>query len=128
MFFARLNSSRQVNRIERISFKVEKKTDNENLLKKVYTKENVAETLGEKNDYVKTPVDDTAEGVPPSDSALRKARAGQQTVIPDQNGRDSHLDDAEKVEYHAVHNDTPAPDYRDEIYREKPVEGRIANQ
>ena len=108
--------------------KVEKKANSENLIKKVYTKENVSETLGEENDWVKTPMDDTAEGVPPSDSAVRKAQAGKETVIPEQNGRNSHLDDAEKVEYKAVHNDTPAPDYRDEIYREKPVEGRIANQ
>ena len=105
-----------------------KKTDDENLFKKVYNKENEAETLAEENGWVKTPVDDTLEGVPPSDSALRKAEAGKETVIPDQNGRNSHLDDAEKLEYKAVHNDTPAPDYRDEIYKEKPVEGRIANQ
>jgi len=107
--------------------KLDKKTDDENLLKKVYTKENEAGTLAEKNDWVKTPADDTLEGTPPSDSALKKAQAGKQTVIPDQDGRNSHLDDAEKVEFKAVHNDASAPDYRDEIYREKPVDGRIAN-
>ncbi|MBN9390597.1 MAG: hypothetical protein J0I20_21380 [Chloroflexi bacterium] len=106
---------------------MEKNTDDENLFKKVYTKENVSETLAEKNDWVKTPVDDKVEGVPPSDSAIKKAQAGKQTVIPDQNGRNSHLDDAEKLEYQAVHNETPTPDYHDEIYREKPVEGRVAN-
>jgi len=107
--------------------KLEKRTDDENLLKKVYTKENEAETLAGKNDWVKTPVDDTLEGTPPSDSAIRKAQEGKQTVIPDQDGRNSHLDDAEKVEYKAVHDDIAAPDYRDEIYKEKPVEGRVAN-
>lgn len=107
---------------------MENKTDNENLFKKVYTKENEAATLGEKNDWVKTPMDDTEQGLPPSDSALQKAQSGEKIVIPDQTGRNSQLGDAEKVEYQAVHNDTSAPDYRDEIYREKPVEGRIANQ
>jgi len=106
---------------------VEKKTDDENLVKKAYSRENVAETLAEKNDWVKSPTDDPTEGTPPSDSAIRKAQEGKQTVIPDQDGRNSQLDDAEKVEYKAVHNDTPAPDYRDEIYKDKPVEGRVAN-
>lgn len=106
---------------------MEKKTDDENLIKNTYTKENVSETLSEKNDWVKSPDDDTLEGVPPSDSAIRKAQQGKQTIIPDQDGRNSHLDDAENLEYKAVHNDTSAPDYRDEIYKDKPVDGRIAN-
>ena len=106
---------------------MQKNSNDENLIKDAYTKENVSETLAEKNDWVKTPNDDTLEGTPPSDSAVRKAQEGKQTVIPNQDGRNSHLDDAGKVEYRAVHSDTPAPDYRDEIYKEKPVEGRVAN-
>jgi hypothetical protein len=119
--------SDRADRLVRMVVEMKKKTDDENLFKKVYTKENVSETLAEKNGWVKTPMDDTAEGVPPSDSAIKKAQEGKKVVIPDQNGRNSHLDDAEKLEYKAVHNETPTPTYRDEIYREKPVDGRVAN-
>ncbi len=106
---------------------MEKNSDDRNLIKDAYSKENVSETLAEKNDWVKSPADDPLEGTPPSDSAIRKAQEGKQTVIPDQDGRNSQLDDAEKVEHKAVHNDVSAPDYRDEIYKDKPVEGRVAN-
>lgn len=111
---------------------MEKKTDqsNENLLGNVYSEESTRDTYDRVTGSYDVKPDDTRE--PPSSSAVDRAREKQDAVVPEQNGRNSRLsdgdDDAERQEYRAVHNDTSAPDYRDEIYKEKPVEGKIANQ
>ena len=105
---------------------MEKKTDKKNLIKETYARGSVSETLAEVNDGVSTDTSATLGTQPPASSGVDKARAGKYPAVPDQSGRNSELGDSEG-EYKAVHNDQPAPDYRDEIYREKPVEGRVAN-
>ena len=105
---------------------MEKKTDDKNLIKETYAEGSVSETLAEVNDGVSTETSAALGTQPPTTSSVEKARDGKYPAIPDQNGRNSQLSDSEG-EYQAVHNDQSAPDYRDEIYREKPVEGRIAN-
>lgn len=105
---------------------MEKKTEHKNLIKETYAEGSVSETLAVVNDGVSTDTSEALGSQPPSSSGVDKARDGKYPAISDQSGRNSQLSDGDS-EYKAVHNDQSAPDYRDEIYREKPVEGRVAN-
>ncbi len=105
---------------------LEKKTDHKNLIKEVYAEGSVSETLAEVNNGVRTDTSEALGNQPPSSSGVDKAKTGVYPAIPEQSGQNSKLSDGD-TEFNAVHNDQSAPDYRDEIYREKPVEGRVAN-
>ncbi|MDB5081843.1 MAG: hypothetical protein JWP00_3767 [Chloroflexi bacterium] len=108
---------------------MENKAEDKNLINEVYADGSVSETL-ERVNGVKTQTSaalGSESAKTASESSKAKARAGKFAPVPDQSASNSKLSDSE-VEYVAVHNDESAPDYRDEIYREKPVEGRTANQ